>query len=264
MKHSSQRLTYQFVQSFFLKNGCKLLEDTYINARTPMRYRCSCGNESKIVFYSFKSGNRCKNCGSRKISERFSYSHEKIKSEFAAVGCMLLDQYEKSSKTMRYICSCGKEAKISWNNFKKGKRCWDCGIAKRSGENHYEWVDDREKFKMDLIFRQRSYKLLSMSLAVTGRVKKSKTSALLGYDYKELQNHIINHENYEKVKNGKWHIDHIFPIKAFSDHKIYDLSLINCLENLRPISASENCRKNAKYDKQEFLIWLQTKQEIEQ
>ena len=260
MKNSSQRFSYKFVQGFFLENDCELLEEVYINARTPMNYRCSCGNESKIAFFSFKCGTRCRNCASRKISERCSYSHEKIKSEFIVVGCKLLDQYERSSKSMRYICSCGKEAKISWNNFRKGKRCWDCGIAKRSGENHYEWVDDRNKIKMDLKFRQRSYKLLTMSLAVTGRVKNAKTSVLLGYDYKELQNHIINHVNYEKVKNGKWHIDHIFPIKAFSDYKIYDLSLINCLENLRPISAIENFSKNAKYDKQEFLIWLQTKQ----
>jgi hypothetical protein len=259
MKNSSQRLSYKFVQNFFKEHGCDLLENSYSNARTPMRYRCSCGNESKICFYSFKSGNRCKSCGSLKISKRFAYSHQQIEIAFSAAGCLLLDQYERSSIPMRYICSCGREAKISWNNFRKGKRCWDCGVSKRSGEHHYEWVPDREKIKLDLKFRQRSYKLLRMTLAVTGRVKNDKTAKLLGYDYKKLQTYITNHPNYENVKNGRWHIDHIFPIKAFVDHNIFDLSLINCLENLRPITASENHSKNAKYNKQEFLNWIDHK-----
>jgi len=44
----------------------------------------------------------------------------------------------------------------------------------------------------------------------------------------------------------------IFPIKAFAEHGISDLKLINSLDNIRPISGVENCRKNAKYSKEEF------------
>ena len=51
-------------------------------------------------------------------------------------------------------------------------------------------------------------------------------------------------------------IDHIFSIKAFVDYGISDISLINCLENLQPISSYENISKNAKYNKQEFEVWL--------
>lgn len=256
MRNSSQRFSLKTVQDYFKKYGCELLEAEYQNARTPMRYRCVCGTESQICFYSFKNGNRCKNCGGRKISEHFLLSHEQVKAAFASAGCKLLDHYHRSRTPMRYICSCGKEATINWNNFSKGKRCWDCGVKRRSGENHYEWIPDREKKKNDLLFRQRSYKLLKMTLAVTGRVKNTKTATLLGYDYKALQEHIVNHPNFKDVKKGRWHIDHIFPIKAFVDHGIFDLALINCLENLRPISAAENLSKNAKYNEQEFVDWL--------
>lgn len=260
MKNSSQRLSYEFVKNYFRQCDCELLELKYQNARTPMRYRCSCGTESKIRYDSFKRGNRCRNCGKRKTSEKLVLTHEQVEAAFVVAGCKLIDRYERSNKLMRYVCSCGKETKTNWNNFSKGKRCWDCGISRRSGENHYEWIVDREKKKLDLLFRQRSYKLIGMTLAVTGRVKNAKTAKLLGYDYKSLQEHITNHPNYSKVKNGRWHIDHIFPIKAFVDHDIYDLALINCLENLRPIAAAENLSKNAKYDKQEFLNWLKAKQ----
>jgi hypothetical protein len=41
--------------------------------------------------------------------------------------------------------------------------------------------------------------------------------------------------------------------KAFIDHDIVDLSLINALDNLRPILASENKHKSAKYDEDQFV-----------
>lgn len=98
-----------------------------------------------------------------------------------------------------------------------------------------------------------------MVLNVTGRVKNKRTAELLGYDYRQLQEHITTHPNYDNVKDGNWHIDHIFPIKAFIDYDIFDLKLINCLENLRPITAKENCSKNDRYDCADFEKWLKNK-----
>lgn len=57
--------------------------------------------------------------------------------------------------------------------------------------------------------------------------------------YKQLQEHIKNHPNYENLKDVKWHIDHIFPITAFAKYNIRDISLINYLENLRPLRYKE-------------------------
>jgi len=257
--YDSIRLSYEYVKEFFERGGCQLLEKEYKNARTPMSYKCVCGNKSKICFDSFRNGNRCKECGNKKNSEKQRYTHEKVFASFKEADCELIDTYERALVPMRYICSCGRKAKISWNNFQQGKRCHYCGVARRSGKNHYEWRDDREAFHRDYLFRQRCYKLVRMVLNVTGRVKNKKTAELLGYDYKQLQEHIMNHPNYEEVKNGKWHIDHIFPIKAFVDFGITDLALINCFGNLRPISAFENISKNAKYDAKKFEKWLDSK-----
>ena len=62
----------------------------------------------------------------------------------------------------------------------------------------------------------------------------AKMDELLGYTQEELRQHIKNHPNWNLVKNEKWHLDHIFPFKAFFEYKIYDTKLINSLENIFP------------------------------
>jgi len=86
-------------------------------------------------------------------------------------------------------------------------------------------------------------KMILRSLAA----KTESTSAILGYSPKELTSHIqaqftkgMNWENY-----GKWHIDHIVPIKSFFEEGCYDPKKINCLSNLRPLWADENQAKGA-------------------
>ena len=59
---------YKYVYDFFKEKGCSLLEKEYINARKKLKYICVCGNNSEIVFESFKKGNRCKECGIKKFS----------------------------------------------------------------------------------------------------------------------------------------------------------------------------------------------------
>jgi hypothetical protein len=250
---------YNYVYDFFKEKGCTLLDKEYINAHKKLKYICVCGNNSEIALHSFKKGNRCKECGIKKNKIANTLDPIFVEKKFKESGCKLIDNYIKASIKMKYICSCGKESKISWNNFSNGRRCLSCGTKKRSGENHYEWNVDRKKHKDDLTFRQKSYKLIQMTMKVTGRVKNKKTAEMLGYDYRALQSYIKNHQNYENVKDGPWHVDHIFPIKAFIDHGIFDVSLINCLENLQPLSAKDNLSKNSKYNKEEFLSWIKSK-----
>jgi hypothetical protein len=97
------------------------------------------------------------------------------------------------------------------------------------------------------------------TLQATGRVKDNKTASILGYDYKQLQKHIESHPNWDNVKNNIWHVDHIFPIKAFLDHSIYDFKIINALDNLQPLSQHANNVKGAKYSTVEFVNWLKHK-----
>lgn len=257
---SGIRLSYEEVKAAFRAQGCELLETEYKNARTKMKYRCLCGEVAEIKYDNFRSGNRCRKCGNKKNSEKQRLSHEIVAEYFKSQNCELLSTYESNLKPMEYRCECGTVAFINWNNFyTKGRRCWECGIKRRSGENHYDWREDRDALNNELLFRQRCYKLIKMVFNVTGRVKNDRTEHLLGYKYTELQEHIQRHPNWKHVKHEPWHIDHIFPIKAFIDHGISDLKIINGLDNLRPLAAKDNLCKNAKYDKDEFIKWLASK-----
>ena len=101
--------------------------------------------------------------------------------------------------------------------------------------------------------------MLKNTLKKTCQNKNDRTHKMLGYTFEEMQEHIYNHPNWKKLKNSMWHLDHIFPIKAFLDLDIRDIKLINSLDNLQPLSWQENTKKNANYNEDEFKIWLKEK-----
>lgn len=67
-RSEKRKLSFSHVKQYFKENNCKLLETKYINCKILMKYKCSCGNISKICFNSFKNGNRCMKCASLKRS----------------------------------------------------------------------------------------------------------------------------------------------------------------------------------------------------
>lgn len=144
----TKKLTIEFVMEEFLKAGCKLLETVYINTRTLMRYICSCGNESKINYNSFKSGSRCCDCGCNK-----KLTIELARDFFSKAGCKLLETvYINANTVMRYICNCGNESSISYNSFKSGHRCSMCKnkterIVKDFLEEQYSNIISQPKFE---------------------------------------------------------------------------------------------------------------------
>jgi hypothetical protein len=144
------------------------------------------------------------------------------------------------------------------DNFKKGKRCKKCGVKKISGDKYGRWIVDREKVKLAKLFRKKCYKSLSSVLRVLNQNKKSKTQEILGYSPNDLQDYIIKHPNWNKVKLYRWHLDHIFPIQAFIDYGISNIKLINRLDNLQPLIAKDNLSKSDDYCKEEFEKWLKS------
>jgi hypothetical protein len=262
----TEKLTYEFVRDFFKKHGCKMLDKEYKNARTHINYKCTCGNISKIIFDSFRRGHRCKKCATVEKSKKQTLTYDEVYRYFEECGCELLEgEYINVKTKMKYRCECGDISYINFNNFKNGERCRKCSIEKRSGKNHYEWVEDRILFEELKKFRQKCYKMLRYSLKQTRQSKIDRTHLMLGFTPKRLQKYIRNHPNWDKVKDGEWHIDHIYPIKAFLDYDINDIKLINSLDNLQPLSAVENLLKSDNYNDVEFEEWLEERNyEIQQ
>jgi hypothetical protein len=223
-----------------------------------MRYICECGNEDKIRFSKFKIGQRCRVCKYHKIGNSQRLNTDEVGKLFKARGCVLLDKYINNWTKIRYICHCGHEAEVTLNNFYKISGCRYCKDQK--GAKNPSWKPDREQLKLNQRISQRCSLLVRRVLKSTGQLKNAKSEILLGYSRKELNNRITSHPYWESVKNGDWAIDHIFPVKAFLDHGIQDLKIINSLDNLRPLSALGNSFKSHKYCEEDFLLWLKIRE----
>lgn len=139
----NQKHTLKYVEKYFKNRKCELLENNYENNYTKMRYRCQCGEKSKIRFSSFKAGHRCKKCSGTE-----KHTLEYIQQYFKNRGCELVDDKYISSKTkMKYKCSCGDISKISFDGFKRGKRCKKCGINKVANKSRHTLEYIQQYFK---------------------------------------------------------------------------------------------------------------------
>lgn len=248
------------IENFFRDHGCKLLSKP---SRTKkMKYICSCGNKHSVLWFNFKNGTRCRRCLSEKLTNESTRKKEVatlIKEYFSSHGCTLLDEYKGQSYYLNFICSCGKKGKVRWKQFKKGSRCELCAKKKilgrhiPSGPDHFRWNPNREEVLLNKTVRSRIKKSLKRVLNEVKKNKIKKTFDHLGYSKIDLVNHIKNHPNWNDVKNKEWELDHVFPMKAFFDHKIYDEKIINCLENLQPLTKMQNRSKNDIYDQKKFI-----------
>lgn len=147
------RHTYEYVEGYFSDNGCELLEERYINNRTPMGYMCECGNCSKISFDSFKRNRRCVKCGG---SEKLTYKY--VRQYFEDRNCELMDdEYINNSSKMKYRCNCGNVSEICFSDFKSGRRCMECSIRTRAENlrHTYEYVYDYfKKYDCELLEKE--------------------------------------------------------------------------------------------------------------
>lgn len=249
--------TTEEVAEYFESQGCELL-DEYVGCMSPMDYKCSCGVYATTTWNNFSRGKRCGHCAKQGQAKKRSI--EEVQKIFNDKGCKFLDdEFKGIHYKHRYLCKCGKESEITFAGFyHQDQLCKECGRQKNMGENHHSWRKDRTQKREDDLFRKKCYKALSSSLKAVGKQKVGRTSDMLGYGPKKLQEHIISHSNWKNVKNEDWHLDHIFPINAFLEHDIRDVSLINHLSNLRPITQKENNQKHAKYNKKDFKKWLKS------
>lgn len=251
-----RRLAFNKVFDIFNKNGCLLLDKEYKGNRIKLKFICKCGRTYAKTLDSFTKHPNCRKCGHGNASRNRTYTQAEVAKVFASRGCVLLGEYKACRTPVSYKCACGAMSSISFDNFKRGRRCKRCKVRKISGEGHGRWVKNRERLRLNKLFRAKCYKALSSALKAIDQSKKQKTFEILGYSPKDLQEHVSKHPNWEFVKDYKWHLDHIFPIKAFVDQGISDVKLINCLENLQPVIWKENLRKSSAYSKIDFEKWL--------
>lgn len=142
-------------------------------------------------------------------------------------------------------------------------------IKEKSAKNRYDNIDvilenEKERRKTDEYkkYRIQYYKkhksknphvyawrsLLRNTLKRLDTSKSSTTIEMLGYSADDLKFHIesLFKEGMTWDNYGDWHIDHIKPVSLFVDSD--DVSIVNSLENLQPLWATENLSKKNKFE----------------
>ena len=117
-----KKLTYGFVKGEFEKEGYVLLSKKYKGAHIKLNYICSKGHRHDITWGNWYTGYRCPTCAGQT-----SPTIEFVKQKFYDEGYTLLSTIYKNTHTkLDYICPVGHKHKISWDDFKKGYRCFYC------------------------------------------------------------------------------------------------------------------------------------------
>ncbi len=153
-----RKLLFKDVKQYFEDRNCELYETEYIDCMTKMRYRCKCGNtDCKITFSKFKKGQRCRECsGSKK------FTLKEVKQYFEDHNCELFEkEYINTNTPMRYRCDCGNsDCKISFDHFKRGKRCMECsGNKKPTFEEVKQYFKDHNCELMEIEYKNTHTKM---------------------------------------------------------------------------------------------------------
>lgn len=103
------------------------------------------------------------------------------------------------------------------------------------------------------------YKMMASVYEKCGTEKEDHSHEVLGYSAADLLARLQTYSQWETLKLGSWHLDHIFPIIAFVRKGITDATLICSLDNLQPLAGSRNCSKGDAYNQRAFDNWLAKK-----
>lgn len=128
--------TINEVREFVFQNSggkCELLSEEYINKKTPLKIRCSCGNIFERKWENInKDFIQCKNCTNKYRSEKYSLSQQQIIDEINSTGCKYIGgKYTNNKSLLTIQCRCGKIFEKDYARFSSGAdRCPDCGNKK--------------------------------------------------------------------------------------------------------------------------------------
>jgi hypothetical protein len=129
-----KKLTYEFVKKEIESVlGYKLLSKEYVGKESYLEFICPNGHKYKIRWNNWQQGQRCGKCYKSKLT--YEYIKQNIENE----GYTLLSpEYINSNTNLNYICSKGHHGKITWDNWRGGRRCGKCSFIDGSSKPEKE------------------------------------------------------------------------------------------------------------------------------
>lgn len=138
------KYTYEQVKKEFENCGYNLLSDTYKSNLAKLRYICPKhpDKDQKMSISNLIRGQRCSYCSGVGVP-----IIDEIRDVFSQNGCILLSkEYVNARTKLEYICACGNMTTTIWNNFKKSKRCLECGNDSSKNKRKTKYDDVYEYF----------------------------------------------------------------------------------------------------------------------
>lgn len=226
-----RRTAYSEVEKIFKERGCELLSKEYKNNRIPLKYICKCGRKAETTLGNFKKSNGCMRCRGDRTRRSKALGIEKARNIFEEGGCLLLEkEYTNARTPMLYVCNCGSISKIRLDNFRKGKRCRECGLEKNRGENNTRYNSDMtEEERME----SRNYP-----------------------QYREWRKSVYERDDYTcqkcKERGGELHAHHLYSYSQHPDKRV-------CIDNGITLCAGCHTEFHATYG-----MWGNTKSQYEE
>jgi len=247
----------------FIKNAIAVHENkynydkvNYVNWFTKVTIECSLHGKFVQRPSSHTRGQGCPKCAYQQKSVSYRLSQKEFVRRAKLIHKNEYDyeqvEYKTNKVKVKIICSLHGLFEVSPGNHLKGKKCRECDRIRRTKIIN----PDREQVRLRASIGSRAYSLLARVLKIVNKNKTDRTHKLLGYSRKQLCGYLTSHPKWPLVKGKCWHIDHIFPVKAFVEHGITDLKIINALDNLQPIVRKDNLRKGSKYDEEKFINYI--------
>lgn len=150
MSRNNIKHKYNFIKDKFNNEGYVLLSDEYINAHKKLKVKCPKGHEFDITWNNFQQGRRCPYERYKKAAKKQKHSYKYIKEQVEKEGYQLLSKKYINDRTkLDMICNNGHKCSISYNNFKRDRRCYIC-FGKFS-KSEKEIVDYIKSFDIEVI-----------------------------------------------------------------------------------------------------------------
>lgn len=189
---------------------------------------------------------KCRNCGaSIKSTLKYCQASECRN----AARKMMSDRFKGHSNpawTGNRICSCGAKKSTT------AKRCRACSFksGERSGKNNGRFIKKDRAYYLQCVKSRKILNGIMNNVCRSGGLTKNKkkTRDTLGYSWKEFKEHIerqfVDDMSWETYGSSGWSVDHILPVDWFIKNDVFDIKIVNCLKNLRPLDHKINLLKS--------------------
>jgi len=115
--------------------GAEMISVGYTNFRTPLMWKCSCGNtftaKASVLRYKSIKCPTCRGIGAGRHRYNLIRLAEALKMAEGRGGLCLSAEYVSSYKRMRWCCDSGHEWEASFNSIKFGSWCPVCARLNR-------------------------------------------------------------------------------------------------------------------------------------